>query len=545
MRKILAVLVAVGVTFAGGMAVPALVTADATSGQTITKCTTISEAGHYTLGQNLTSTAGESCLQIESSDVVLDGAGYSLSGGGNGVAIDVSANEVRAQDTYQNVTVRDVRLESWETGVSLVNTRNATISGIEVTNTTTGVEVGNTSVLRPGYPASADGTTIRESTFVGNEDGVIIKISEGIDVAENQFVDSQLGVNLDESGTEDIDITQNAVENSTIKVSDGSGYEPDISVKSNEIQDGTIVIRQADNTSIANNFVRTTGTTTAGNPGIVVGMTDGATVANNTVTGSGTGILLDTGTREASVKNNTVHDVGTGIEIYDSVDATVQNNTITDTETGVELSFLATGHTISGNEIRDNDAGISLGRYAENNVIEENRIIDNVDGVKISVLESVNGDANIVRGNDILDNTDGVDVFATVTPVVVESNNVSDNKNGVHVHSPAACYADSAEGAELVSVHGNDLRDNNAYGVINEDPDTLNATGNYWGASDGPSSANDSDAPFSDPVTGTLANGTGSAVSENPDDAGVTNVHFDSYRESPIDDVGVHEETAT
>ncbi|MDS0243700.1 MULTISPECIES: hypothetical protein [unclassified Haloferax] len=43
--------------------------------------------------------------------------------------------------------------------------------------------------------------------------------------------------------------------------------------------------------------------------------------------------------------------------------------------------------------------------------------------------------------------------------------------------------------------------DGGAYGVRNEGPDTLNATGNYWGAGDGPSSADDADAgaPFPTP----------------------------------------------
>jgi parallel beta-helix repeat protein len=544
MRKQLAVLLVVGVTLAGGMAVPPLVNADATSGTSITSCTTIYEPGHYTLAQDLTSGSGDTCVQIESGNVTLDGAGHSLDGGGDGVAVEVSAADVRSQDAYRNVTVRDVRLDSWETGVSLVNTRNATVSGIEATDTATGVEVGNTTVLRPGYPASADGTTVRKSTFVGNANGVLVSISEDVAVTENRFVDSRLEVDLDERGVENVDVTRNTVENGTIRVSDGPGRDLGVGVRSNAVRNGTIAISSADGTTVANNSVRATGADAAGSGGIVVAMTENPTVANNTVSGSETGIFLDTGTRSASVKNNTVNEARVGIDIYDSLNASVRNNTVTDTETGVRLRFLATEHTISGNEIRDNEAGISLGRYAENNVIEANVIARNEDGVKIGVVESMDGDANVVRGNDIRNNTDGVDVLATVAPVVVESNDVSENENGVHVRPPAACYADSAEGAELVSVRGNDLGDNRAYGVFNEDPDTLNATSNYWGSSDGPSSANDGDAPFSDPVTGALAHGTGSAVSENPDEAGVSNVRFDPYLEAPVD-AGPRNETET
>lgn len=324
MQKILAVLAAAGVTLVGGLVGPSLVTADTTSEHTIDRCTTISEPGHYTLGENVTNTTKKSCLQIESGDVVLDGAGHTLAGSGNGTAIDVSANEEPGQKAYQNVTVRDVRIESWETGVSFVNTQNSTLSRVEITNATTGVE-----------------------------------------------------------------LTRNAVNN------------------------------------------------------------------------------------------------------------VVENNTITNTN----------------------------------------------DGVLVVTIDKLDTGTNYIRHNDITNNTDAVDVTATTQKVIVELNDLSENENGVHVHVPHACIPGD-EGSELVLIHQNDLGSNSAHGVFNEDGDGIHAERNYWGASDGPSSSEDPDAPFMGASSDDIANGSGSAVNEDPNYFAHTNVHYYPYLEEPPADAGVQNETA-
>ncbi|QLG28519.1 hypothetical protein HUG10_13580 [Halorarum halophilum] len=72
------------------------------------------------------------------------------------------------------------------------------------------------------------------------------------------------------------------------------------------------------------------------------------------------------------------------------------------------------------------------------------------------------------------------------------------------------------------------------YGILNHDDDMVNATNNYWGASDGPSSPDGENV--TDPVTGEPANGSGMPVSEG--------VHFDPYLEQPPENAGVGNETA-
>ena len=72
----------------------------------------------------------------------------------------------------------------------------------------------------------------------------------------------------------------------------------------------------------------------------------------------------------------------------------------------------------------------------------------------------------------------------------------------------------------------NAIAGNDMYGVYQEGDGVLDATLNYWGASDGPSTYDAEDAPVSDPVYGHVADGGGDAVSEDPDEPGVSNVNF-------------------
>jgi hypothetical protein len=107
----------------------------------------------------------------------------------------------------------------------------------------------------------------------------------------------------------------------------------------------------------------------------------------------------------------------------------------------------------------------------------------------------------------------------------VERNTITDNRVGV-----SAAYVDE----DAMRVGNNTISGNSEFGVRVTDSDgaVLDARNNSWGDPSGPSSgpADDSDAPFTDPVTGTLADGSGDAVSEG-DTPGVSNVRFDPVAE--------------
>ncbi|QLG27482.1 right-handed parallel beta-helix repeat-containing protein [Halorarum halophilum] len=554
MRTILTILAIAGVVVTGTMVSPAVVTAQESDTQTITSCTTITEPGVYALGNDITNTSADSCIQIESGDVVLDGEGHSLTGDGDGVAVDVTAHEERNQDPYVNVTVRDLQVESWGTGLEFVNTRNATASDVTVTDADIGVRAGSSTAHLPGYDATAHGTTVVDSTVRDVGYGVVGEISNDVEVVDNTVAEyDDVGVRLDVvsnssfSGNEIVG--SNESRDAAIRL--GATEDPyddgshDNVIESNRIVDSIVDVDLERDSVTRNRVVRNDVT----RGGIHVSGSRGpatrTVVAGNELTDSSIDVVLASGvTVEENVLTNPGAAPDESIRLNDAGPVTVRNNSITGASTGILIEHLSKENTVVDNTVTDSDVGVTIQEDSVNNTVEGNTIANNGNGVEISLVDSYEDGTNYVRGNDIVDNENGVFVEATDQPLVVESNQISDNENGIKVQASAVCSA-GAEGAELLSVHGNTLADNAAYGVLNENGDVLNATGNFWGASDGPSSADDADAPFEDPVTGELANGSGTAVSEDPNAAGQSNVHFDSWLQQPPEDAGAGNESAS
>ncbi|MFU8867346.1 right-handed parallel beta-helix repeat-containing protein [Natronococcus sp.] len=136
----------------------------------------------------------------------------------------------------------------------------------------------------------------------------------------------------------------------------------------------------------------------------------------------------------------------------------------------------------------------------------------------------------------------------------IGSSRIVGNGNGIQV---------SAWDANAV-IEGNHICYNDQYGIEGQlylaDDDEresprqprVQATGNYWGTANGPSSRLsqnyrhgrgvrreliEPDEPFTDPETGRPADGDGDAISESLE-SGVTNVYFDPFSETPLEDVG-------
>jgi len=81
-----------------------------------------------------------------------------------------------------------------------------------------------------------------------------------------------------------------------------------------------------------------------------------------------------------------------------------------------------------------------------------------------------------------------------------------------------------------IEIPNNTIVGNDNRGVENGVGGVVDARSNYWGASDGPSSSDDSDAPYEDPVTSSPADGSGDAVSANDTLVDpVSNARFDPF----------------
>lgn len=182
----------------------------------------------------------------------------------------------------------------------------------------------------------------------------------------------------------------------------------------------------------------------------------------------------------------------------DSYDLQVAGNTITNGDRGV-LFF------------EDDTGGSATGRQ----LTIEGNVIDSM------TLRGVG-----LYGPSDADTFPETDPAADDAPATVElrRNQLSNNEVGVEVINIDP---------DGVTLRRNNLLSNDRVAVLNKEPRPVDARRNYWDASDGPSSLTES--PLADPETGALANGTGDALSADPDDTGVTAVRFDPFATEPID----------
>jgi hypothetical protein len=107
MHRTVVALIAVSVVLAGVSVGPAFAAQDDTTERTLNSCGTITEPGVYTLGSDLQNSSADACMDVETDDVVLDGAGHTIAGDGDGTGVAVIATVDRWEylDPYTNVTV--------------------------------------------------------------------------------------------------------------------------------------------------------------------------------------------------------------------------------------------------------------------------------------------------------------------------------------------------------------------------------------------------------------------------------------------------------
>ena len=149
-----------------GLVVGSTVGTTGVATQTITDCRTISEPGTYDLSANVNGSGDDACIRIEASNVTLDGNGNVLSAEANenatgtGVLVTPEPNA----DPVRNVTVRNLTVSNWGTGVAYREVTASTISTVTASRNENGL------VLTDG-----DRSTVHDSAAVDNVNGLITR----------------------------------------------------------------------------------------------------------------------------------------------------------------------------------------------------------------------------------------------------------------------------------------------------------------------------------------------------------------------------------
>lgn len=448
--------------------------------------------------------------------------------------------------------------------------------------------VGNHLNTTDGAIESIDGTGANTTLQVAIEDNTLVSgTEEGIDridaTATNQTVDVTIAENTvtsDAEGIYQLDV-------------DGTGSAVDVQIVDNAFvsnDDGVSYINYGSEQSLTLDISRNE--IDAADDGIVEiwgGSSDStlaATIEDNTIQAGDAGISWlyfdqDTSTVDLSVANNSIDAGDDGIDdiVVDGADATVTvgvlNNTIVAGDGGSDddgIESIQAGGTgsdvtidVRENDITADDDGIEgIDVDGTDSTVDVTVAANGISAGNDGVEFDVDGDDQTVAVA-ILDNEitgfagygmefDQVQLLdAHEVDLVVDGNTLATSEPAIGIELRPATGTEPAAGTMAIehndidvvgnaihvtdgpvagiAVHNNHLT--GAYGVANDNQTAdsyVDATNNYWDASDGPGS----EGAYEDPVTGTPADGAGSHVTNST--ATVANVHFDPYLEAPPGD---------
>lgn len=552
--------------------------AETTAVQPIETCTVIETPGRYELVADVTQPEGPACIVIAASDVRLDGAGYTVDTSFEGDAVAVVGEDV------SNVTVENLVIDNVQEGIRVDVGATSSVGDLTVRNNEidSRSRAINLTLSGSNTAVTVDGVTLANNVLESGDEGIAVEMidetgwaARNLSIRGNDVRSGGVGVHVETYG-DDMTVQNYEFRNNVVDsgdhgiqlIADGTGEAvTGVSVVGNDVRSeigyrsgNPIRILANDpnqelGVTVADNRLNATNTSGA-NEGIFVWADGDGTEASVGVTNNTVGALTGQSPPDNGIKFT--------VDGEDQVlDTAVRNNTVTATDDGIELdagSFSDASTlraTIADNEVTAGVLGIQVEADGSDNdaqvSVRRNRLEVETDGIEVEADDSgVALTATIA--NNVVDGAaadgvaldaggDGATVDATVDGNVVGNGDtgvdlrlaggndrvdVSLLDNELTVEGVAVVTAGPVDGVVL---DGN-LLDGGLYGVRNDNTTSgyVDATNNDWGSPDGPDSA----GPYADPVTGTLADGNGSNVTELS--GGVSNVRFDPWtgkEESP------------
>ena len=157
----------------------------------IRDCQVIDEPGRYVLAEDITgggngnfTFASQTCLTIESDDIVLEGRGHKVDGIG---VTDTTGITVGGQNaSVENVTVSNVVVTDWNRGIYVRNSKGGVVRNATVENNAYGMMIehaSGTNVVRSHYGndligvyegAGVADTSLSETSYEGNYAGNVV-----------------------------------------------------------------------------------------------------------------------------------------------------------------------------------------------------------------------------------------------------------------------------------------------------------------------------------------------------------------------------------
>jgi len=283
----------------------------------ISECTTISSPGTYALNQSIINTLYATCISITSSDVILDGAGYTIDGTGgwgtNGVYVYNSTTALT------NVTVKNLKLTDWVYGIHYNNAANGSIINNSAKSSGFGIFIAN-----------SDSNILTDNTADSNGEGIFLSSSGSSTLTGNKMTGNNHNFGLD--GWQDAHFDNN------INTSNTADGKPILYIRNvaNAIYDRS--------TSAATFYCISC---------------SNVTVKDLSFTKNRNGIYFRN-TRDSRIENiNASLNSFEGIMLIESINNTIINSTATGNMVGISI-LASSDNTFTNNSMADNDRNFGL-----------------------------------------------------------------------------------------------------------------------------------------------------------------------------------------
>jgi parallel beta-helix repeat protein len=348
----------------------------------------------YTLTGNITADANG--IAIERDNIVLNGAGYAVTGSGMGNGTTLTS--------ISNVTVRNITIKNFTYGIYLYSSSNNTLSDNNVANNEGGIELDSSSnstlsgnnvannVYGIGLYSSSGNTLSGNNVTANEEDGFGLDSSSNNTLSGNVLVGN--GYSLDVGGSVLSDFLQSV---DTSNLADGKPVyyfvnQSDIVINPEAYRDiGYLGFINCANVTVQGlnltkngqglllaftNDSKVTGNNVANNyHGIVLFYSSGNTLSGDNVTNNVYGIVLSSSSGNTLSGNNATANNEVGIMLLSSSNSTLSGNNVADNVYGVGFDS-SSGNTLSGNSVADNEIGFGL-YSSSNNSVFHNSFVNN------------------------------------------------------------------------------------------------------------------------------------------------------------------------
>jgi len=367
----------------------------------------------------------EDSLVVERDNIIIDGDGYTLYGKGTfSTGIDLYETN--------NVTIRDIEIKAFWTGIEASLSSNLKIHGNNISNCKTfGISL-----------TSSQNNSIFGNNLTANRNGIHLLWASDNTIIGNNITDQQYGRAIGIFSSRNNTFTTNLINNYGYALQvDGSTLGEFLhSIDSSNLIDGKPVFYLVNQTNL---IVDTVTYPEIGYLGLINSFN--LTVEGLTLTNNGQGLLLAY-TNNSGIADNNVTGNEYGVELHSSFNNKIFRNNITLNEySGIRLTLSSSNNTFFNNRVTESASGIIFDESSNNNTVSRNFIANNSYGIQLH--ESLNNTVirNIIFGNDVgifleatlpypnnqfyhnnfLDNSQNVEVYTTGS--YVSGHNVWDN----------------------------------------------------------------------------------------------------------------------